>query len=140
MPVIWVVFGNIRSIQPTPSCLLWCKDNRSLDEESFAMLMAQTEGILNSWPLTTDNISDPTSSLPLSPSSLSTMKSRIILPPKEDFWDLIYTATEDGGRFNTYWINFGVTKETNSCNLFKKRRNGQTLKGIWRLDTLWSCK
>ena len=140
MPVIWVVFGNIRSIQPTPSCLLWCKDNRSLDEESFAMLMAQTERILNSWPLTTDSISDPTSSLPLSPSSLSTMKSRIILPPKEDFWDLIYTATEDGGRFNTYWINFGVTKETNSCNLFKKRRNGQTLKGIWRLETLRSCK
>ena len=37
---------------------------RSLDEESIAMLMAETEGILNSQPLTTDYISGPTSSLP----------------------------------------------------------------------------
>ena len=47
--------------------------------------MAKTEGILNSRPLTTDNISDPTSSLPLSPSDLLTMKSKIILPPPGDF-------------------------------------------------------
>ena len=40
---------------------------RSLDQESLATLMAETEGILNSRPLATGNISDPTSSLPLSP-------------------------------------------------------------------------
>ena len=58
---------------------------RSLDEESHTTLMAGTEGILNFQPLTTDNISDPTSSLPLSPSNLLTMKSKIILPPPGDF-------------------------------------------------------
>ena len=58
---------------------------RSFDEESLATLMAETEGILNSRPLTTDNISDPTSSLPLSPSNLLTMKSKIILLPPGDF-------------------------------------------------------
>ena len=58
---------------------------RSLDEESLATLMVETEGILNSRPLTTDSISDPTSSLPLSPSNLLTMKSKIILPPPGDF-------------------------------------------------------
>ena len=58
---------------------------RSLDEESLATLMAETEGILNSRPLTTDNISDLTSSLPRSPSNLLTMKSKIILPPQGDF-------------------------------------------------------
>ena len=48
--------------------------------------MAETEGILNSRPLKTDNISDPTnSSLPLSPSSPVTMKSNIILPSPGDF-------------------------------------------------------
>ena len=39
---------------------------RSLDEEACATLMAETEGILNSRPLTTDSISNPTSSLPIS--------------------------------------------------------------------------
>ena len=57
---------------------------RSLDEESLATLMAETEGILNSRPLTTDNI-NPTSSLPLSPSNLLTIKSKINLPPPGDF-------------------------------------------------------
>ena len=47
---------------------------RSLDEESLAMQMAETEGILNSRPLKADSISDPNSSLPLSPSNLLTMK------------------------------------------------------------------
>ena len=57
---------------------------RSLDEESLATPMAETEGVLNSRPLTTDNISDPTSSLPLSPSNILTMKSKIILQPPAD--------------------------------------------------------
>ena len=61
-------------------------NGRSFDEESLATLMAETEGILNSRPLKTDNISDPTnSSLPLSPSSPVTMKSNIILPSPGDF-------------------------------------------------------
>ena len=78
--------------------------DRSLDEKSLATLMAETEGILNSRRLTTDSISNPTSTLPLSPSNLLTMKSKIILPPPGDFsrHDLYsYTATEDGGGFNT---------------------------------------
>ena len=40
---------------------------RSLDEESLAKLMAETEGILNSRPVRTENIRDPTCSSPLSP-------------------------------------------------------------------------
>ena len=47
---------------------------RSLDKESLAMQMAETEGIFNSRPLKADSISDPNSSLPLSPSNLLTMK------------------------------------------------------------------
>ena len=58
---------------------------RSLDKESLATLMAETERILNSQLLTTENISDLTSSLPLSPSNLLIMKSKIIVPPPEDF-------------------------------------------------------
>ena len=60
-------------------------NGRSLDEESLATVMAETEKILNSRPLITDNISDRTSSLPLSPSNLLTMKSKINLSPPGDF-------------------------------------------------------
>ena len=64
---------SARSILP----FLMHAHDRSLDEESLAMLMAETEVILNSWLLTTDNISDPTSSLPLSRSSNHKIKDNL---------------------------------------------------------------
>ena len=53
---------------------------RSFDEESLLMLMVDTEGILNSRPLTVETISNPTSELPLSPANILTMKSKIVMP------------------------------------------------------------
>ena len=135
MPAIRVVCRRIRSTQPTPIFLLWCKHmlDRSLDEESLTKLMAETEGILNCWPFT--------SSLPLSPSNILTTKSKIISPPPGDFWrHLIYAAAEDGGGFSTKWMNSGVAGGKNSFNYFKKGRNGQTLKGTSRLETSWSSE
>ena len=41
---------------------------RSFDEESLVTFMTETKAILNSRPLTTDNINDPTSTLSSSPS------------------------------------------------------------------------
>ena len=51
-----------RQIHPARSILssLMQTHSRSLDEESLAMLMTETEGMLNSQSLTTGNISDPT--------------------------------------------------------------------------------
>ena len=82
MSAVWE--RQIRSARSFLSSLMQTL-GRLLDEESLATLMAETEKILNSQPLTADNISDPTSSLPLSPSNLLTMKSKIILPPPGDF-------------------------------------------------------
>ena len=82
MSAVWE--RQIRSARSFLSSLMQTL-GRLLDEESLATLMAETERILNSQPLTADNISDPTSSLPLSPSNLLTMKSKIILPPPGDF-------------------------------------------------------
>jgi len=61
-----------------------------LDDESFRTLLAEVECIVNSRPLTTENIHDP-SSLPLSPNSILTMKNKVVLPPpgvfqKEDMY------------------------------------------------------
>ena len=58
---------------------------KSLDKESLLTLVAKTEGILNSRPLTLETISDPTSDLPLAPSNILTMKSKVVMPPPGDF-------------------------------------------------------
>ena len=52
-----------------------------LDEESLQTLMCEAEAIVNSRPLTTDQMGDPDSPNPLTPSHLLTMKSKIVLPP-----------------------------------------------------------
>ena len=53
------------------------------DEE--LILMVETEGILNSRPLTVETISDPTSKLLLSPANILTMKSNVVMPPPGKF-------------------------------------------------------
>ena len=55
------------------------------DEESLLILMIETEGILNSRPLTVETISDPTSELLLSPANILTMKSKVVMPPPGKF-------------------------------------------------------
>ena len=75
---------QIRSARATLSSLL-STHGKSLDEESLLTLVAETEGILNSRPLTVETISDPTSDLPLAPSNILTMKSKVVMPPPGDF-------------------------------------------------------
>ena len=61
------------------------KHGKSLDEESILTLAAETEGILNSGPLTKETISDLTSDIPLSPSNILTMKFKVVMPPPVNF-------------------------------------------------------
>ena len=58
---------------------------KSLDKEFLLTLVGETEGILNSWPLTVETISDPISDLPLAPSNILTMKSKVVMPPPRGF-------------------------------------------------------
>ena len=79
----------IRSVRKILQSLL--KNNAHiLNDESLHTLLLEAEAIVNSRPLTTENINDP-DSLPLSPSHLLTMKAKVILPPpgvfqKEDLY------------------------------------------------------
>ena len=57
----------------------------SLDEESLLTLVAETEGILHSRPLTVETINDPTSDLLLAPSNILIMKSKVVMPLPGDF-------------------------------------------------------
>ena len=54
--------------------------DRLLDHESFCTLLTEVEAIVNSRPLTLEDVNDP-ESLPLSPSQLLTMKSKVLMPP-----------------------------------------------------------
>ena len=61
-----------------------------LNDEALHTLLLEAEAIVNSRPLTIENINDP-ESLPLSPNHLLTMKSKVVMPPpgifqKEDLY------------------------------------------------------
>jgi hypothetical protein len=71
---------QIRTARSVLSALLESNGSQ-LDDESLRTLMCETEAIVNSRPLTVNDLNDPDSLQPLTPSHLLTMKSRVILPP-----------------------------------------------------------
>ena len=56
-----------------------------LDDESFRTFLTEVENIINSRPLTTENLCDPDSPEPLTPNHLLTMKHKLLLPPPGRF-------------------------------------------------------
>ena len=75
---------QIRTVHAVLSSLL-VKNGTQLDDESLRMLMCKTEAIVNSRPLTINNLSDPDSPEPSTPSHLLTMKSKVLLSPPGKF-------------------------------------------------------
>ena len=82
---------------------------RPLDNESFSTLMAEVEAIVNSRPLTLEDINDP-ESMPLTPNHLLTLKSKIVMPPPGAFesadlysrkrWRVVQHLA------NTFWVRW----------------------------------
>jgi hypothetical protein len=52
-----------------------------LDDEAFRTFMTEAECIVNSRPLTTNELSDPEMLEPLTPNHLLTLKPKVVLPP-----------------------------------------------------------
>ena len=71
---------QIRAVRAVLNALL---DQAStyLDDETLRTFMCEATAIVNSGPLTTENLNDPHSIEPLTPNHLLTMKSHIVLPP-----------------------------------------------------------
>ena len=69
---------QIRSIRAILSALFKVHGT-SLNDEALRTFMAEGTGILNSRPLTVDNLNSP-DCLPLSPNNLLTMKTKVVLP------------------------------------------------------------
>lgn len=70
---------QIRSVRNILTAM-FKEHSQTLNDESFRTFLAEAECIINSRPLTIANLSDPTS-LPLSPSNILTMKTKVVLPP-----------------------------------------------------------
>ena len=52
----------------------------SLNEESFHTVLVEIENVINSRPLSVDNLNDPNSLKPISPMTLLTQKSKVVYP------------------------------------------------------------
>ena len=76
-----------RMIRSTRSVLnvLLEQHGSQLDDESLRTLLCEVMSILNSRPLTTDNLNDPSSLEPLTPNHILMMKSNVVLPPPGEF-------------------------------------------------------
>ena len=75
---------QIRTVRSVLTGLLQSHGSQ-LDNESLRTLMIEAEAIVNSRPLTTDDLSDPDSLDVLTPNHLLTMKSSVILAPPGNF-------------------------------------------------------
>lgn len=85
---------QIRSVRNALSTLLH-QSGQQLNDEALRTLMCEAAAIVNSRPLTTDNLNDPQSLTPITPNQLLTGKTSIVLPPpgqfmKEDMYSRKY--------------------------------------------------
>ena len=75
---------QIRSVQNVLSSLL-LKHSEQLNDESLRTFLHESAAVVNSRPISVDNLNDPLSVTPLTPNQLLTMKTKIILPPLGNF-------------------------------------------------------
>lgn len=75
---------QIRTVRSVMNCVL-SKSAGRLDDASLRTIFYEAMSIINSRPLTTDNITDPKGEEPLTPNHLLTMKTSVPLPPPGEF-------------------------------------------------------
>ena len=74
----------IRTVRSVLSGLL--EDHaQQLDDEALRTLFTEAENIVNSRPLTIDNLTDPEAPEPITPNHLLTLKAKVVLPPPGNF-------------------------------------------------------
>ena len=75
---------QIRTVRNILSAILE-KNGTQLNHEALRTFMCEAEAVVNSRPLTAENISSPDFLEPLTPNHLLTMKSKVVLPPSGVF-------------------------------------------------------
>lgn len=75
---------QIRSIRNILAALIK-EHGHLLNDEKLRTLLCEAEAIINGRPLSTESLSDPFSLVPLTPMTLLTGKSKVVLPPPGKF-------------------------------------------------------
>ena len=75
---------QIRSVRRVMSALLSTVGSQ-LDDECLHTFLCEAAAIINSYPLSVDNLADPDNVMPISPSNFLTMKPSIVMSPPGNF-------------------------------------------------------
>ena len=115
MGIVWE--RQIRSCWNILSSILR-NHGTSLKDESLRTLVAEAEAIVNSRPVTKETLSDPTSTISLSPANLLISKTKVppgyFMPPPGNFNQTEITSNFDKEGLNILQTNFGRDGRTNS--------------------------
>ena len=119
---------------------------KSLEDESLHTLLVEVEAIVNSRAMTTETISDVKSGIPLSPASLLTMKSIVIIPPPACFssadiyswkrWRRVQHIT------NEFWLRWRkeflqTLQKRKTCKIGRRSfQNGDMV--LLKIETHWN--
>ena len=104
------------------------KQGDQLDDESLRTLMYETMSIVNSRPLSVDNMEDPNFPEPLTPNHIFTMKFKILLQPPGQFVNEDLYSRKRWRRIqyllNVFWSRW----KTEYANNLQVRTKWQTIK------------
>ena len=99
----------IKSVRSVLLSLLQ-EQGAQVDDEALRTLMTEAENVINSRPLTVDNLSDPASPEPITLNHLLMLKSEVVLPPPGSFRQLDMYSRKRWRRVqhlaNQFWIRW----------------------------------
>lgn len=111
-----------------PSLLL--EHGRQLDNEALHRLMTEAERIVNSCPLTIENLTDPLTSKPLTPNHLLILKTQVVLPLPGKFDTGPVFLQKGGKESSTLQTSSGCVGRKNTAPSSKSVRNGSHPKEV----------
>ena len=103
---------QIQTVRNVFSSLLQ-HNSKQLDDESLRTFMCEAETIVNGRPLTVNQLTDPDSPEPLTPSHLLAMKSKVLLSPPGKFEPADMYVASPAGIFRGARIS---SLPTNACS------------------------
>ena len=131
-----------RQIQTTRSVLssLLLDHSTQLDDEALHTLVTKAEGIVNSRPLTVENLTDPLASEPLTPNHLLTLKIQVVLPRPGKFESPDLYSRKRWRRVQYLADQFCLHWQKQFCTLLQKCQKWPTPKrSIMTRDLVLAC-
>ena len=115
----------VRTVRSVLSVLLQ-EHGSQLDDEALRTLMTEAENVINSCPLTVENLSDHESPEPLTPNHLLTSKTEVVLLPPGCFERLDLYSRKRWRRVQFLANQFWIRWRSEYSSQFQKRRRWKT--------------